>query len=646
MIGIAIPLAAKLLFLAPVAAILFGFFVMRPLKPEWTHWPILLSCAIVTASSFYLAARVLGLYGITGGSFDKDVLHWAAAGKWAVDFGLRVDGPGVAVLTMVSLVGSLIHVYAAAYMKGDPGFSRFFLVFHLFFLAMIGLLTANNYVQLYLFWELVGVASYLLIGFWFHKESARKAALKAFMTNRVGDFGFMLALFFILSTFNISHFNVIYVKLALTQQQGGIPVLLPTIGALLIWAACAKSAQFPLYFWLPDAMEGPTPTSALMHAATMVTAGVFLLVRSWPLISAVPSLPPVVAGIGAFTAIFSAIIAATKKDLKRILAYSTVSHLGIMMLALGLNHVALAIFHLVVHGFFKAVLFLCAGNVGHAIHKPTANVDEVGGWRKALPWTYACFLIAALSLSGVYPFGGFFSKDAIMDVAWENGGLIRCASVLISFGSAFYIFRMFFLTFHGDRPEQQGLKAHPHEAGAEFVAPIFLIALGAAAIGFAAPYVQELVLAGWRGLPTSVASISGVLNLAGSPTIPELGWRDLFGRSGLMAALGFGSAYYLTMVDASWDWRWRRNHPRLEAFFESDFLWKTFVGLIADFTGAFAGFCGRVLDKCWWDGAIEGSAGAAHGASEALAGYSAGRLNDYLWWMAAGAALLLGAVLR
>ena len=646
MIGIAIPLPAQLLFWAPIAAILFGFFVMRPLKPEWTHWPILLSCAVVTVSSFWLAARVLGLYGIPGGSFDKDVLHWASAGKWSVDFGLRVDGPGAAVLAMVSLVGSLIHVYAAAYMKGDAGFSRFFLVFHLFFLAMIGLLTANNYVQLYLFWELVGVASYLLIGFWFHKESARKAALKAFMVNRVGDFGFMLALFFILNTFNISHFNVIYAKLALAQQQGGIPALLPVIGALLIWAACAKSAQFPLYFWLPDAMEGPTPTSALMHAATMVTAGVFLLVRSWPLISAVPALPPVVAGIGAFTAIFAAVIAATKKDLKRILAYSTVSHLGIMMLALGLGQVALAVFHLVVHGFFKAVLFLCAGNVGHAIHQPTANVDEVGGWRKALPWTYISFLIAALALAGVYPFGGFFSKDAILDAAWEHGGLIKYASLLISLGSAFYIFRMLFLTFHGDRPEQKGLKAHPHEAGAAFVVPVFLLALGAALVGLAAPLVQELVIAGWRGLPTSLANVSGVLNLAGSPLIPALTWKSQFGLSGAMAALGVGLAYYLTMVDAGWDWRWRRSHPALEALFDSDFYWKTFVGWLSGRVVAFARFCGRVLDKRWWDGAIEGSAHVSGSVSEILAGYSAGRLNDYLWWMAAGAALLLSGVLR
>ena len=633
-----VPIAAWLLFLAPVSAILFGFFVMRPLKPEWTHWPILLSCAVVTAASFALAGGVLA--GAPGNSFDVNVWHWAAVAGWSVDFGLRVDGPGVAVLAMVGLVGSLIHVYAVGYMKGDAGFSRFFLVFHLFFLAMIGLLTANNFVQLYLFWELVGLASYLLIGFWFHKESARAAALKAFMTNRAGDLGFLLALLCILSAFKVSRFHLIY---ALVDKGARLDAL-PVIGALLVWAACAKSAQFPLYFWLPDAMEGPTPTSALMHAATMVTAGVFLLVRAWPLIAPVPWLPPLVAGIGATTAIFAAVIAATKKDLKRILAYSTVSHLGLMMLALGLGQVALAVFHLVVHGFFKAVLFLCAGNVGHAIHQPTANVDDVGGWAKALPWTYACFAVASLSLAGVWPFAGFFSKDAILDAAWRHGGWLKWASLPIAFGSAFYIFRMMLLTFHGDRPEQKGLKAHPREPGPLFVAPVFLLALGAGLAGLIGlgARIERLVGFGWRRLP----GLDKPFDLPGSVEVARLGAGDLFGRGGALALLGFLAAYWLTMADAGWDWRWRRGWPRLEAAFESDFGWKTFIGRLADGVVAFARFCGRVLDKKWWDGAIEGGAVVARGASETLAGCSLGRLNDSLWWMVEGAAFLLGEALR
>jgi NADH-quinone oxidoreductase subunit L len=633
-----VPLAAWLLFAAPIAAILFGLFVMRPLKPEWTHLPILLSCAVVTGASLWLAASVY-----SGGSFDLNFYRWAGVADWGVDFGLRIDGPGVAVLAMVAFVGSLIHVYAASYMKGDPGFSRFFLVFHLFFLAMIGLLTANNYAQMYLFWELVGVASYLLVGFWFHKESARKAALKAFLTNRVGDFGFLLALLLIQATFHVTHFHLIYFVLDRTAAAGGrVPEVLPIIGVLLIWAACAKSAQFPLYFWLPDAMEGPTPTSALMHAATMVTAGVFLLIRSWPLIAIVPGLPNLVAGIGAFTAVAAAAVACTKKDLKRILAYSTVSHLGLMMLALGLGRVGVAVFHLVVHGFFKAALFLCAGNVGHAIHQPTANVDEVGGWRKALPWTHACFVLAALSLAGVFPFGGFFSKDAIIDAAWERGGLFAAAGLLVSFGSAFYIFRMLFLTFYGERSEQKGLSQHPHEAGLMLVAPIAVLSVGAAFAGLLGAFVSHMVSGGWLGLPSGMPGYALPLNLPGSPLLPEITPATVALGTGL-AALGAAAAYAATMLDAGWDWRWRARSPLLAAAFESDFGWKTVVGWIVDGVRGFAGFTGRVLDKSWWDGAVEGSGRAANGAGGLLSDASRGRLNEALWWMAAGAALLLAA---
>jgi NADH-quinone oxidoreductase subunit L len=629
-------LACRLLFAAPVAAILLGFFVFRPLKPEWTHWPILLSCALVIAASAGLAARIT-----TGGSFDLNFVRWVALPDWALNFGLRIDGPCVAVLCMVALVGSLIHVYAAGYMKGDPGFSRFFLVFHLFFLAMIGLLTANNYVQLYLFWELVGVASYLLVGFWFNKESARKAALKAFLTNRVGDFGFLLALLLMLGTFHESRFQLIYLNVEARHNLDAMPL----IGALLIWAACAKSAQFPLYFWLPDAMEGPTPTSALMHAATMVTAGVFLLIRSWPLIAAVPHLPDAVAGIGAFTAVAAAVIAGTKKDLKRILAYSTVSHLGLMMLALGLGRVGVAVFHLIVHGFFKAALFLCAGNVGHAIRQPTANVDQVGGWRSALPWTYACFVVAALSLAGVFPFGGFFSKDAILSAALERGGLFAYAGVLVSIGSAFYIFRMLLLTFHGDRPEQAGLSAHPHEAGPALVVPIALLSLGALFSGALRPIVESMVSGGWVHLPIGLPGVPGFFSLPGTPAIPAFEWKTSAIGTALVA-LGAGAAYYFTMIDAGWDWSWRASSPALERVFESDFGWKILVDRLVSGVVGLARFTGRVLDKTWWDGLIEGAGSAAGSAGDALSRAARGRLNDSLWWMAAGAALLLAGALR
>lgn len=629
-----VPLAAWLLFAAPVSAILFGFFVMRRFKPEATHWPILLSCAVVTASACQLAASVLYL----GHSFDINLFRFAEAAGFGIDFGLRIDGTGSAVLAMVAFVGSLIHVYAAGYMKGDPGFSRFFLVFHLFFLAMIGLLTANNYVQLYLFWELVGVASYLLVGFWFHKESARKAALKAFLTNRVGDFGLLFAVLVIVLQFKVTHFHLIYLKLA----SGAHFDMLPLIGVCLVWAACAKSAQFPLYFWLPDAMEGPTPTSALMHAATMVTAGVFLLVRSWPLISAVEGLPHLVAWIGAFTALFAAVIAGTKKDLKRILAYSTVSHLGLMMMALGLDQVGASVFHLIVHGFFKAALFLCAGNIAHALHQPTANVDDVGGLAKSMRMTYVSFVLAALSLAGVFPFGGFFSKDAILDAAWHHGGLMAVMGMLVAAGSAFYIFRMLFLVFYGSRKEQKGAP-HAHEAEPGLGVPVLFLALGAAFAGLLKGPVERFLDAGMRGMPSGVAGLSFVLNLPGEPSLPHLN-PLVAGLGTFMAALGALAAWRLTMSDPGFDWRWRGGS--LENAFEADFGWKPAVAWIVSAVSWIARFCGRVLDKAWWDGLIEGTAGAARAAGAALASSAQGRVNDYLWWLVAGSALLLGRALK
>ncbi|MDP3541128.1 MAG: NADH-quinone oxidoreductase subunit L [Elusimicrobiota bacterium] len=627
-----VPWAAWLLFASPVTAILLGFFVLRR-KPEWTHLPILASCAIVTASAFALAARVY-----TGHSFDLNLFRFAEAGTWAIDFGLRVDGPGVAVLAMVAFVGSLIHLYAAGYMKGDPAFGRFFLIFHLFFLAMIGLLTANNFVQLYLFWELVGVCSYLLVGHYHQKESARKAALKAFMTNRVGDFGLLLALLLIVLQFKITHFHLLYLKVA----SGAAFELLPLIGLLLVWAACAKSAQFPLYFWLPDAMEGPTPTSALMHAATMVTAGVFLLVRAWPLLAVVPGLPDLIAWIGAFTALSAAIIAGTRKDLKRILAYSTVSHLGLMMLALGLGQVGVALFHLIVHGFFKAALFLCAGNIAHALHQPTANVDDVGGLQKSMRLTYLSFLLAACSLAGLFPFGGFFSKDAVLDAAWHRGGGLAAMGMLVAAGSAFYIFRMLFLAFYGCRPEQKRAP-HAHEAEPILGVPVLFLALGAAAAGLLKGPIERFVTAGFRGLPSGLPGLEVVLNLPGEPLLPHLNMTvALLGT--LMAALGAFAAWRLTMSDPGFDWRWRGGP--VEALFDSDFGYKKLVDGFAAAVSRSAGFVGRVLDKGGVDGLVEGTTGFVRAAGGAIARSAQGRINDYLWWMLAGTAILVVRVLR
>ncbi|HAM36281.1 MAG TPA: NADH-quinone oxidoreductase subunit L [Elusimicrobia bacterium] len=612
---IEIPISVYLLFAAPLAALAIGFFILRPWRPQWTHVPILISCAVVTGCAASLSGVVFA-----GRGLDATLYHWMVAGEWGVPFGVRIDGVGVAVLCMVTLVGGLIHVYAVGYMKGDPGFSRFFLLFHFFYLAMIGLLVSNNYVQLYLFWELVGAASYLLIGFWFHKQAARRAALQAFLVNRAGDFGLMLAVLILLAMFRNTRFAMLYQVVAAVPQ--GVMAL---VALLIFWAATAKSAQFPLYFWLPDAMEGPTPVSALMHAATMVTAGIFLLIRSWPLIAAVPGMPGFIAVVGAGTAVMAALLAGTQKDLKRILAYSTVSHLGLMAFALGLGQVAAAVFHLVAHGFFKAALFLCAGNAAHGSGKSTLSVDEVGGLRRRMPLTYACFVAAALSLAGLWPLAGFFSKDAILDAAAHHGAAAYLAGLAIAAGGAFYIFRMLFLTFLGSRPEQK--PGHAHEAPAAMAIPAVFLSLGALSVGWLGPGLVRILASGWpRQMP--------------QPALPVLSLGVSAAGLG-MAALGISAAYLWTMRFPSFDWDWRRRHPALEAAFANDLGWRWVAARCWSFARWTADRVGRVWDRDIWDAAVDSSAAFARRLADAGGGLATGSLSDSLWWLMTGAAVLL-----
>ncbi len=614
---VAVPAAVWVLFLSPTAAMLAGL-ALRAWRPRWTHWPILISCAAVTAASFSLAARVYaGNWGL-----DVPLGAWMTAGSWEITFGIRVDGIGSAVLCMVSLVGALIHLYASGYMREDPGFPRFMLVFHLFYLCMIGLLLSNNLAQLYLFWEGVGVASYFLIGFWTRKKPARDAALQAFLVNRVGDAGLLMAVLLLLAVFGHTRFQLMFDSISQTGSA-----LIPLAAFFILWGAAAKSAQIPLYFWLPDAMEGPTPASALMHAATMVTAGIFLAARCWPLISSVPGLPDLVAWVGAATAIFAGLLACAQTDLKRILAYSTVSHLGLMAFALGLGSVGVAVFHLVIHGFFKATLFLCAGNIAHGLHKSTAGVSEVGGLWKSMPLTCACFVLAALSLAGIWPAAGFYSKDAVLHAALGAGVPFAVAGMLASLLGAFYIFRMLFLTFLGPRREQK--PPAMHEPDGVMAGPAALLAVGSLGAGWLAASADRLLG-------------SGAMSPAGAMALPHFSWTA-FAAGTLPAALGIGGAWLLTTGLPSWDWEWRKKHAGLASFVSTDFGFRTLAGLFPSGFLTAGGWLGRVWDKKIWDGLIEWTAEGAAMAARAGAALPALGLNDYLWWVAAAAAVFLGA---
>jgi NADH-quinone oxidoreductase subunit L len=397
--------------------------------------------------------------------------NWLSIGNLNVDFGLKLDRLSLMMMLIVTGVGGAIHIYSYGYMDADRSKARFFAFMSLFTFSMLGIVLANNFIELFIFWELVGVSSYLLIGFWFEKPSAADAAKKAFFTNRLGDFGFLLGILVVWATLGSLNFG------ALQQTVAANPVALGTIasaaGLLIFCGAMGKSAQFPLHVWLPDAMEGPTPVSALIHAATMVAAGVYMLCRIIFLLDATAL--QVIAYIGGFTALLAALIAVQQNDIKRILAYSTLSQLGYMVMAVGLAGPTPAMFHLTTHAFFKALLFLAAGSVIHALHEEQ-DIWKMGGLRDKMGITFWTFLIGTLALSGVPPFSGFYSKDSILGQALDQKNyLLFAVGVGVAGLTTFYMFRLFYVAFVGTpRTETAG---HAHESPAVMTWPLLVLAL-------------------------------------------------------------------------------------------------------------------------------------------------------------------------
>jgi NADH-quinone oxidoreductase subunit L len=441
-------------------------------------WGHLLGCATALASfgvGVTLLSDLLSRHG-DARTIIQNLFTWIPVGGLQVDFGMQIDQLSICFVLLITGVGSLIHIYSIAYMAEDPDRRRFFAYLNLFLAAMLLLVVADNFVGLYAGWEGVGLASYLLIGFWYHKPTAATAAKKAFVMNRVGDAGLALAIFVIFANFGTLSYSGVF-----GQAAGASHSALTWIGLLLLAGACAKSAQVPLQAWLGDAMEGPTPVSALIHAATMVTAGVYLIVRSNPLYSLSPDARLGVIIVGAVTLMFGAIIGCAKDDIKRALAASTMSQIGYMVLAAGLGPAgyAFAILHLLTHGFFKAGLFLGSGAVIHAMHEEQ-DMRHYGGLRSALPVTFATFGLGYLAIIGVPPFAGFFSKDAIIEAALGAGGaggwILGGAALLGAGITAFYMTRVMLLTFFGEK--RWAPDAHPHEAPALMTWPMILLAVG------------------------------------------------------------------------------------------------------------------------------------------------------------------------
>lgn len=423
----------------------------------------LMSCAIALPSAWAVAQ---------GGRFEQ-TWEWLTLGGYTLRFGALLDPLSATLLFVVTVIGTLILVYASGYMHEDPRFSRFFSYLSLFTSAMLALVIANNYIQFFMAWEVMGLCSYLLIGFWFEKNSAAEASRKAFLTTRVGDVGFFLGIMTLFVTAGTLNFADLPHAVASGNSMLCVAALLIFCGTI------GKSAQFPLHVWLPDAMEGPTPVSALIHAATMVAAGIYLVARSLPLFLAFPQALQVVTTIGLITAVMAAFIALTATDIKKVLAYSTISQLGFMVVALGQKGLAAGTFHLMTHAFFKALLFLGAGSVIHGTH--TQDIREMGGLLGKMKHTAWTFIIATFAIAGIPPLSGFWSKDEILLAAYENGNYLVFGILLIAaFMTSFYMFRLTFLTFFG---EMRNHKIHPHESPASMTVPLWILAIGAILIG-------------------------------------------------------------------------------------------------------------------------------------------------------------------
>src|ERR1022692_2685434 len=439
------------LWLVPIlplaGAAINGYFGRHSSKKAITA-VALFFCGAAFAMALFLAAG----FSSASAPYYCDLAHWIRSGTFQVNFSFYLDQLSLVMLLVVTGVGFLIHIYSAGYMWDDDGYYRFMSYLNLFMFFMLTLVLAKDYLVMFIGWEGVGLASYLLIGFWFTKDSAASAGKKAFIVNRIGDFGFLIALFLMIEHFGSLDFTNVFAKVSTYPSETAAVGTLTAIGLLLMVGAAGKSAQIPLYVWLPDAMEGPTPVSALIHAATMVTAGVYMVARSSAVFDRAPIAMLVVAIIGTLTALFAATIGIAQTDIKKVLAYSTVSQLGYMFMACGVGAFSAGVFHLMTHAFFKGLLFLAAGSVIHGVGGEQ-DMRKMGGLRHYMPWTFATMTIATFAIAGFPPLAGFFSKDEILWKAYssEHGSWVFwLIGVITAFITSFYMFRLWFMTFFGD----------------------------------------------------------------------------------------------------------------------------------------------------------------------------------------------------
>ncbi len=477
-------------FLPFLAFALIGLLLHR-----WPKISAAISILAISASLLYSVLVAVMVFAKGAGVFEI-AFRWLNMPGLQVDMGLLVDPLTAVMLLVVTIVALLVQIYSIGYMHDDPGFASYFAYQSIFAGSMLGLVVSNNFGQIFVFWELVGLSSYLLIGFWFGRHSAREAAKKAFITNRVGDFGFLLGILFLQIIFGTLNFSELP---GVVASYSNTAVLI-TVSLLLLLGPVGKSAQFPLHVWLPDAMEGPTPVSALIHAATMVAAGVYLIARAFFIFNTSPETMLVIAVLGGFTALFAASIALVQNDIKRILAYSTLSQLGYMVMAMGVGAMTAGMFHLMTHAFFKSLLFLGAGSVIHALANEQ-DIWKMGGLHKKMPITTWTFVIGALALSGIPPLSGFWSKDEILLGTFASGhmGLYILGS-LVAFMTAFYMFRLIFVAFFGENQTAE----HAHESPAVMTVPLIILAVLAVFAGFVGSPLMNYAFAHYITYPGAI----------------------------------------------------------------------------------------------------------------------------------------------
>jgi NADH-quinone oxidoreductase subunit L len=597
-------------------------------------------------ASFAVALSMLcQLIGMDAGtrSVQKVVYTWMASGDLSVPIGFLVDPLSMVMLMVVTGVGFIIHVYSIGYMHGEIGFRRFFCYLNLFVFNMLILVAANNFLLMFVGWEGVGLCSYLLIGYYYEKKSASDAGKKAFVVNRIGDFGFLIGMFLIFVTFKTFNYTEVFAAAGANLTQGGLLVTLITL--LLFVGATGKSAQIPLYTWLPDAMEGPTPVSALIHAATMVTAGVYMVARCSLLFAMAPISLTVVAVIGAATALFAATMGVTQFDIKRVLAYSTISQLGYMFMACGVGAFSSGIFHLMTHAFFKGLLFLAAGSVMHAM-SGELDMRKMGALRSKLPYTHLTYLFGTLAIAGIFPFAGFFSKDEILFHALERHPAFWTIGAVAAVVTSFYMFRSLFMTFYGESRVEPEAAHHLHESPPLMTVPLMILAFLSLVGGLVGvPIIEGAhVFGGWVGpvfAPAMAVINAGHHGEAHHPSIAmEL---LLMGVSLGIAIIGLLAARWMYVKEPeAADRMVERLGPAHTLVYNKYWIDELYDVLFVNSIVDFSRFLWKRFDEAIIDGIVNGSASVVRGWSGLMRQVQTGLVKDYALSILVGAIVVIG----